>query len=89
MRLVDVDVCFYGVEPKETLRKLVSYLVEGNFIYSPHDYRELQPPHNKRSGQVRIFNYIFAHNGWGFDYRFMLEELFSQMREMKIVGDIG
>jgi hypothetical protein len=33
-------------------------------------------------------NYIFAHNGFGFDYKFMYEELHSCMREFKMVGDI-
>ena len=32
---------------------------------------------------------VVAHNGFGFDFRFMYEELHSYMREFKIVGDIN
>ena len=36
----------------------------------------------------KLKNYIFAHNGFKFDYRFLYEQIYSRLGDMVIVGDV-
>lgn len=85
----DIKKCFTAISPKECLRKLIQFLMDNNFCYSQEDYRDLNVNGAGKYNQGRVHNYIFAHNGFGFDFRFMYEDLHSYMREFKIIGDIN
>lgn len=79
---------FLGFHPKECIRKLIQFLLDNNYCYILTDYTQLKPESRGKVKPKRLNNYIFAHNGFGFDYKFMYEELHSTMREFSIVGDI-
>lgn len=37
----------------------------------------------------KLFNYVFAHNGFGFDYRYFYEKLHLKCSEFKMIGDVN
>jgi hypothetical protein len=37
----------------------------------------------------KIFNYIFAHNGFSFDYKYFFESLLERTRGFRIIGDFN
>lgn len=55
------------------MRKVVNFLMDGNFCYSIDDYNVLDL--KSRDKPKRLLNHIFAHNGFGFDYKFLYEDL--------------
>lgn len=65
---------FVGFKPGECIRKLVKYLMDNNFVYVSTDYSKLEGQ-DRKGTQLRVFNKIFAHNGFNFDYKYLFEEL--------------
>lgn len=41
-----------------------------------------------RAAYNKIHNVFCAHNGFGFDYRFMIEKIFSRIGRMEVKGSI-
>lgn len=77
---------FLGFHPRECVSKFIRYLMDNNFCHSKSDFRKLRQTTSSLQTR-RLFNNIFAHNGFGFDYLQLYEELHSKMREFRLVGD--
>ena len=87
-RFVEVDQTFIGFHPNETMAKFVSYMIENQFIMTDYDYKVMKS-NTTKVDQKLIQNYIFAHNGFGFDFRFLYNELYKAIPEFKLIGDIN
>lgn len=52
-----------------------------------YDSQSMQYPKGS-DNSPNLYNYIIAHNGFGFDYRYMYEKLLERSREFKMIGDV-
>lgn len=81
VRLVDVDMCFVGMGQYDCISKFVEWLVANKHMWTDYDVQSMRYKVSKQKILPRLFNYIFAHNGFGFDYLYVIEKLHMQCKE--------
>jgi len=62
------------------MSQFVQYLLTNGYAWSDTCYEDLKhvgSGHNDRA--LDVFNYIFAHNGFGFDFLYLFEPLTKEM----------
>lgn len=89
-RLVEnINQQFIGLGKNDCIQQFLNWMVTNKFMWSDYDLMELgygRTPNDRNS--PRLYNYIFAHNGFGFDFRFMYNQLHQHCSEFIMVGDM-
>ena len=56
------------------VEKFIDWLIENNFVYSEMIFKDDFIAKAKQTSKIKkVTNYIFAHNGFKFDYKFLYE----------------
>lgn len=77
-----VDVSFQGYD---CMSQLVRYLLSHGYTWSDTNYEKLGYPSNKDN--IKVNNYLWAHNGFGFDWLYLFEPITKEMAGFKLIGD--
>lgn len=87
MQTVPVEkTTFWGLD---CVDQFVEWLVANNFIESDINYQsDLAGSASEATKRKKIENYIFAHNGFRFDYRFLYEKIYARVGDMVLIGDV-
>jgi len=67
-----VDVAFIGFD---CCNKFIEYLLVEGFAWSDAEYKQLINNRPSQQKDATIHNYIFAHNGFGFDFLYLFEPM--------------
>lgn len=85
-----IDKTFVGMGEEDCIDKFIDWLISENFVWTSQDINVQFTKHNREGTRPpRLFNYIIAHNGFQFDYRFFYEKLIKIGSEFKMIGDIN
>lgn len=60
------------------------FLKLNNFLWTDSVHTELSMP---QQSERKIANYLWAHNGFGFDWLYFFEPLMKELEGFKVIGD--
>lgn len=86
----NIKETFIGMGIEDCIDMFIDWLVKNNYTWTTQDLETFAGVTENRSNtrQPKVFNYVIAHNGFNFDYRFFYEKLLKIGSEFRMIGDI-